>query len=418
MDMQLLTVAEAEHLVGNRSFDWSHSREDFEVMDSASPIRPSISCRAEAWQRRKDERTKELRETLNDAELRECSFHPKVRRSSGQKFVDVDHLVNRLSVPKKVPQQPVEEELPAECTFIPNMGKSRHSFDRQNMMQHSDSFYSHKSLPNPMQFSHHPNTNAVKDDMLYCRAYLQENVFSRLSRPLEQSEAQAPQESFSRASCSSALPEKWNEFLRRQNEFHREREEWMAEKVEMEEDEMFKPRLCTKSRAMARGKIRSDGPVPEYRGVTRRTSAPSYSFQPDIRPRSKALPRRSSYALSVGDQIKKEDTIRRLREELYIEKASNAEREEYLRATVPRINAVPDDAADALRERVTQRKIERQKAAIERKQQRDAEETNECSFQPKIKPAPAFVRRVAESYRLARQMQGPSEPKPEKARWR
>eukprot|EP00397_Hematodinium_sp_SG-2012_P021568 GEMP01022293.1.p1 GENE.GEMP01022293.1~~GEMP01022293.1.p1 ORF type:complete len:430 (-),score=96.43 GEMP01022293.1:1099-2388(-) len=429
MDMQLLTVAQAEELVVHRSsLDWqSRSAQSArtlesprEVLDSASPIRPSLACRMDAWLKRKDERTQGLKETLDSAELQECSFRPKVRRPSSPKSVDVDLLVNRLSVPKKS-QKPPAEALSQECTFAPDTDKSRLSFDRQGIFHiRENGLYSHRSLPTPVPCSHRPSTNAVRDNMVCCRAYLQENVFSRLARPLEQQDAQTTtvQITPERRSYPS-MPVQWNGFLQRQNAFYRERDEWVTEKTEREQHAMFRPRLCLRSRAIA-ARTKNTAAL-DCKAIARQTSAPSFSFQPEIRERSKRLPRRSSYSLSIGDQMKKEDTIRKLREELQQEKDEktktlNAGREtEVSRVNVEKVHVVPD----SLRERVAQRTIERQKAAQEEKELRDAEADKECSFRPKIKAAPAFVRRVAESYRLSRQIQGHSQPNiPEKTGWR
>jgi len=431
MDMRLLTVKQAEQCAMERLSVSSHcdwqSRSDSaqesqwrtDTLDFASSIRPSISLRSDAWLRRKHERTKELRDTLDSVELQECSFRPKIRRSAAPKNVDVDYLVRRLSIPRKVMPPPVED-VPRECTFSPDTRRSRRSFGHQNHFSTYESFYNKslaRSQPNPVAFSHHPKINAVRSNMLSCRQYIEENVFSRLARPQEQQSALVADSETSRASCSStSLPDHFSNFLRRQNNFHRARDEKKERREQDAEDAMFKPVLCDKSRVIA-ARCSAEGKV-----VKRQASAPSFSFKPEIRPRSKVMPRRSSYAMSIGDQMKKEERVRRLRDCISNEKDSNERRQAEERvadlATVT-TKAVPDSQAASLRARVAQRRTKRQLEAMNERTQRDAALTKECSFQPQIKESPAFVRRVAESYRLAREMQGASRANPhEKTGWR
>jgi len=422
----------------------SRNSQMYAILLSPSPTRPlskensGVLRRTVAWQQQKEKRMKELKESLETAKYQECSFHPKVLGGpSDPGTVNVDQLVNRLSVPREPPPQ-AEEKLPAECTFEPNTDKSRLSFDKTGACRiwysRESSLYSQKSStqsPRPLAFSHHPQTNSIQDNMVNCRAYVQENVFSRLARPLENEESCIGEDTLASCTLSSAHPssppsrrnnqyptnvygnihcinnhyssneplkesatadELWNDFLERQMTFHRERDESLAYAKELEEDAMFRPELCMKSRTIVRKNRHR--PV-----VTRQTSAPSFSFQPSIRNRSKRLPTRSDYSRSIGDQMKREETIRQLKKKVYAPPPTIPEKPEFTPVLIAK-----KKVTTSMRERLDQKRTEREEQRIKDRDKRESQNWEECSFRPKIKDAPYFIRRVAASYRISQQM--------------
>jgi len=288
-----------------------------------------------------------------------------------------------------------------------------------------------------------PVTNPVPPEMVNARAYLSEHVFSRLTQPspevLAASVAEASYgvgkpalqksasggiasglgfgekvsdvSTMSRCRSSSGLAdETLVSFLQRQNSCEESRRKRL-DSIKLATANPLQPELCSRSvqlatrhRARCQQKLVEGGessgahrePVPE----------PECSFRPRITAAAKQRERRSLSDLSVGDQRRREAKIARQRDELRAKEMKDV-------SFAPKIQQL-DDVQSRLRvlqdpnsylERLAKSKSSQNAKFEQERKKRLEKEAEEFTFKPKVNgQAPDFVQRMAESYRLVRDL--------------
>lgn len=272
-----------------------------------------------------------------------------------------------------------------------------------------------------------PRTNEVPSHMLHAQTYLQKNVFDRLTNPQpdlpgdlaehplagDQEDGSHGASSLLRLSSSeagSAAADMFLDFLRRQNQHEEDRCLRLAE-LDAATAPAYHPELCDRSRRIV--ERRGDGT--RSQSLCSHSPVPAEcSFRPEINRSSALLASRSFTELSSGDLVRRDARMAELRD-LHRQQPEGTFHPQllpappHLRGTKGRVRAqAHEDSHDCARRTVAaQLKAERRAREARRKDDLDAAE---CSFQPSApngrKPGdcPAFVRSMAESYRVVRSL--------------
>lgn len=362
------------------------------------------------------------RERREREEMQECTFQPNLCKSSKSQ---------RLRASSSTASLNVSTGDGAGSDAGHNTRETRRPTD-MGAGGGAQSSTARRSRPQPFA----PITNAVPRDMVNARAYLAEDVFSRLMQPspdsLSASLLQGPgaqkSESSARAidtgekandlssvsrcrSAASLSSDSFGTFLQRQNAC----EEWRRERLDSIKKETaptLRPELCDRSMQLAsrhrarcerRNEQQQQGRSGDSDGKES-APEPECSFRPVITEAAKQRERRSLSELSTGDQRRREKKITAAREQ---QRAKEMKEVPF----APNINTGTDAQSRirALKEpdsyvtRIT-KQMTLKKGRVEQERQRRLEkEVEECTFKPKVKASPDFVQRMAESYRLVRE---------------
>lgn len=455
----------------------------------------SFTQRSEVWEKQRAQRCQELRRQRDEQEMSECPFFParaqkrstssatsstRCRGSSrgsstgGLSSRAAAALGTRLSRPMSgmsrdalIARAEREREELKECTFQPDISKSSRSrqlctsssaaslntstgeaaisdfgqsFVRGCRSLSADAARGKATTsgaricrPQPRLFV--PVTNSVHKDMVNARAYLAEDVFSRLMQPSPEMLSQScssisgsptrqshresrgnggkSSEVCTTSKCQSAASrsdESFISFLHRQNTC----EEWRRERlssIKAATDPPHRPVLCDRSIQLAdRHRARRERSL-EKGGIDTNAAAKEpakeqeCSFRPQITEAAKQRERRSLSELSAGDQRRREAKMDRLREQFAKEMKDETFAPHFyntVEGVQSRLRVLQDP--DSYLERVAKaRSIQATRCEQERKRLL-AKEAAECTFKPQVKSAPQFVQRMAESYRLVRSL--------------
>eukprot|EP01035_Chromulina_nebulosa_P018011 gene18011-23649_t len=177
----------------------------------------------------------------------------------------------------------------------------------------------------------------------------------------------------------------------------------------------FQPELCTRSLILSEATTRGEFLERVERDVSRRKDKenkiksnviPSYTFQPKINEKSLKLRSRSVQDMSRGDLLKKETNNRINREKI--------ESEQFLDMTFnPEISSKAKLMGKSIIKSITedsntfkqwykekQNKLEeKRRTELENKMN---EELKDCTFTPKTKDCPAYVKRIAKSMAIVK----------------
>eukprot|EP00930_Biecheleria_cincta_P045076 TRINITY_DN31068_c0_g1_i2.p1 TRINITY_DN31068_c0_g1~~TRINITY_DN31068_c0_g1_i2.p1 ORF type:complete len:628 (-),score=118.13 TRINITY_DN31068_c0_g1_i2:72-1916(-) len=457
---------------------------DSRSLEESSSCLSSFAQRNEVWDMQRSMRRQEMRRQQEAQELAECSFQPTPagsgagRRSPaegntasrGLSPKSAAALAERLAQPStSAPRQSRrvqawceqrEREEQGECTFKPNISATRGSC-RQTAAQAKASPGrspppEESSREESVAASFAPRTNPVPPGMRNARAYLQQEVFERLSRtPGHERPPSTPEPTERRyyyggsgpspspLSRSSSEPTVTADssllrFLQRQNLCEEARQQ-RFEQLQAETAPRLRPELCERSVRLAeRSKQRAAaGHTTQKSGAAARTQRPQTApaeggganatqqdgsgsspppprfaclsdekesrFAPKITRLARQRERRSLSDLSLGDQRRREERAKRQREEHESKEASRY-------SFKPEVNSYNNigsrlrvlEEPDTLIERIArsrEAKLSREAKETERiLRQADAENT----FHPQTKDAPELVRRMAESHRAVR----------------
>jgi len=455
---------------------------------SVSSSFSEFAQRSELWELQRSMRCEERRRQKDAKEAAECSFQPatgsrnhrprtsgdsgSVGSTGGLDAHAAAALAARLSRPP-LPLAPRrsneaarwekarEEEVMRECTFRPDLSQSSRSYrlrpsssstsinmstcdatsdTRVVAVERSSSVGTGEvsEREGRRRDCFYPQTNAVARDMVNARAYLQDDVFTRLSQPphnasvshppavhLSQQGELAPTQASMESSISRCRSEasgaeiSFLGFLQRQN-FHEECRRERLEHLESVHAPTLQPELCNRSVRLAeRRQARlASGGVPEAsraRGCSGGGNGkvhPSWpwpdlecSFRPKITAAAQQRDRRSFSELSAGDHKRREAKLKRQRE-----KKKETEMQSF--SFTPQVNEfcgvqsrlrIQEDP-DMYLQRVEKERTQQDKRREAEQRKIIEQEAAECTFKPDVNPAPNFVRRMAESYRLVRQL--------------
>jgi len=347
----------------------------------------AFTQRSELWERQRAQRCQELRRQRDARESAECSFRPNSAGQAGRSRSSSNSsryarnpqgprsssssgglsssaakaLAERLSRPSTCDRDAMlwrekrEIEELQECTFQPDTSKSVMSrrlrasstgasfatsscelLDRAEAGGASASGGKRSNVRPPFV----PLTNSVPRGMVNARAYLSEDVFSRLVQPspeisclaqgfpggnafdIEQNEGHGKafeMSSLSRCRSAASMNESsFVSFLHRQNTC----EEWRRERLDHIKSETaptLRPQLCNRSVEIASRHSRRERSL-EREGSKRVISGretgpePECSFKPRITKAAKQRERRSLTEMSAGDQRRREAKVMKERE--------------------------------------------------------------------------------------------------------
>jgi len=423
----------------------------------------TFAQRNELWELQRARRCEERRLHRQAEELAECSFQPhsvpraesdvrsSTRASKGDEGAvptalsaqAMEELCARLSKPltsRRCSQDALiwkkrrEEEESKECSFHPDVRKSTSSYNKQ---VHSLSASALSGLDPGMSRDQCctsnstrlkeerddrpdfvPQINPVPLNMPNARAYLAEDVFTRLSQPAIDDASSSLQSSIASAPSrinleGTSLDSSFISFLQRQNMHEQDRLTRLREVDDLTAPP-FQPELCERSHTLAerRRQRLSEDPSVDARlsapmlrpQADSKKEDPECSFKPKINKISAERKGRSLTDLSIGDKQRSDAKIAKLRKQLDSQGMKDATfKPKIARSGVPgrmRILESPEGYVERLEK-------ERKKSAKWREDElkrRQEEELRECKFKPTVKSAPAFVTRMAESYRLVQAM--------------
>eukprot|EP00928_Gymnodinium_smaydae_P048319 TRINITY_DN32298_c0_g1_i1.p1 TRINITY_DN32298_c0_g1~~TRINITY_DN32298_c0_g1_i1.p1 ORF type:complete len:699 (-),score=118.41 TRINITY_DN32298_c0_g1_i1:23-2119(-) len=440
------------------------------------------------WDLQRTQRCQELRRQRETQEFAECSFHPAVssrnsltqhevstsareHRPAALSAAEIAALTERLAQPSvAAPRLSMDamqwrekrelEEL-QHCTFRPNVSKSSRSFQPRNMPLSTTlstcdavsddvdplecgSSVAERRADEAMQdrsMSFAPLTNPVPPSMCNARAYLNDNVFDRLTRTAPEAQRSVSattrrrdqrqhyaQHSHDSSYSSDPTPcttlgrchsevglggdgghARVMNFLHRQSHLEEDRRSRLA-RLEQENTPAHQPSLCDRSirlaeRQRARRGSGSRGRLERSASVTSDPNALECTFKPKITREAAKRQPRSVEQLSAGDQKRRQARVEKLRSEKERKEQQAAnyvhEVKDY-NGVKSRLRILEDP--DTYVERMEKvRKAAADRVAKDAARGRDRE-LAECTFTPVVRPAPDFVRRMAESYRSVRNL--------------
>jgi len=396
---------------------------------SASAARLQTQAKA-TWHERKEEE-----------DLKECTFQPDLVRSSRtyQKSTSCSGLASADA---------------SMCDFGPDQSSQQ---EAAALSQSQLCCRSSQADAEQADHAFMPRTNPVRADMVNARSYLQEDVFTRLSNPLHPDFEQEVEDDF----CASLLGRSRSEtnlvvgrtsqrrapassevsasFLHRQNACDEERRERLAhleathaptlrpeinershkinERRRMRELEQERQReqhqrqvgseFPTSTIHQRQASVGSPNPCDDGRlDVSELVSAEDRecTFRPKITTEAAKMPSKTPEMLSEGDRLRRDKKIDRMREE----KRKRDEKE--IGDFKPHINdyngirgrlQLRSDPDGMIKRMDKHRKSQMQRCQQTVNKLREHEEAQN-TFTPKVRAAPAFVRRMAESYRTVR----------------
>jgi len=184
----------------------------------------------------------------------------------------------------------------------------------------------------------------------------------------------------------------------------------------------FTPKLCRKSMDMSAQFSQGEFLDRLGRDISRRTDAEAKhsvsvdnncTFTPGINAKSKNLPARSVYEMSKGDLQRKENKHRMVRlkteQEALAGLTFQPEISQRARsAGRSRLQLSTDSSLFLEKYRIDQEKLDEKRRSEQN--ERKQHELDGCTFQPRTKECPSYVKRIAKSMALARAIKPPTLP--------
>lgn len=369
--------------------------------------------------------------------------------------------IGRRMSPETVPTTRDRQELQAfvECTFQPDTAKSSRSYQRLPASGESPS--TARAISSSCsrverakrrlrvaedqagrELTFLPQTNGVSLDMVNTQAYLREDVFARLSQATTAEPPDTPPPPLLRSHSDSSVcangHASLHRFLERQNLQEKARLRRLGD-LEAAHAPPLQPALCERSLRLAEQQRQRGGSaagstlsVAGFVGLPPRASGgeasvvsrpaavagvalekskasvaeppadPECTFRPRITRAARERQARSPSQLGPGDAERRAARRAKASEE--------QKRREFEQLQAPKINSyngitgrlrIRKDA-DTLMERIEKTRVaERKRCEQDAKRQQELEDA-QCPFRPQVKPAPAFVQRMAATRRASR----------------
>lgn len=436
----------------------------------------NFARRSELWERQKALRAQELRRKREEEEEALCSFHPgaaapsSARGSSSSSRTAaprsrgaVKEVADRLSHPKPlVPRVSLDavlwkeqrdEEAMRECTFQPDLSKSsrtfRSSFVKSAPSKRADDSMNKEGIDEDAEgaveaeapewtgrrgtlLARHqavaeatfaPLTNEVPASMVNAKAYLRDDVFTRLSlvgaaqapvpqrgdRWMDESSihSQASSVRRSHSSGSFVADASLMQFLERQNSHELRRRRHLSE-VESRSAPTLQPEIGDRSRRLAERRRHQEatGTARSVRAEPKTTDElqeRKCTFKPKLTKMGRDHDCRGVEQLASGDVERRKERLEKTQKDM--------EKQEVAGLFTPKVknyNGVGSrlrvmKEPDSFLERMAQFKDAEMSRVRQKNTLREQREKGECTFTPKVLgAAPDFVRRMAESHRAAR----------------
>lgn len=427
----------------------------------------AFTRRSELWERQKARRAQELRKRREEEEEAACSFRPGAPQGSGasgslsrgvarnrsaykeaaDRLSHPKPLVPRVSMDAVLWKEQRDEEVMRECTFQPDLSKSSKSFRSScakpavSTMQHTgeeDGSVGGAPVPATPPRPHPewtgrrgtvaaqqhamaeatfaPQTLNVPARMVNAQAYLRDDVFSRLSftgaDPPGVADSCGPPSnspSLQRSySSGSIVNSSLQHFLERQEVHEAQRQRHMTY-LERQTAPTLQPEIGDRSRRLAERRRHQEvtGVAPSVRCEPKSTEElqeRKCTFRPKLTQLAKERSYRGLEMLAFGDGERRREKIAKQKQEFEKQEVQGlfAPKVKTYNGVGSRLRLVNE--SDSLLERMTDDR-ERELTRVRLKNQiREKNEQAEYTHAPKVLgDAPKFVRRMAESYRAARE---------------
>lgn len=409
------------------------------------------------------QRLRELQRSHDAQELAECSFQPQVllhrngiagskacqhEGSSKHRRLSAsasEALAARLSAslpsePRRVvnalqQQRQRNEVMSRDCTFAPDVSMSASSFEsfhrclgkvaalhgsaRGLAASGSEPSWHEASKSSP---SPRPQTNPIPPQMKVAKAYVSQDVFTRLSQPhpeqeVQSKEAVAPDEfgAISLSSISGHSTEErtgdasFAQFLERQDVCEQERRRRISE-LELAQAPVLHPMLSARSRRLAERRQVQGARCRSFSADAACTSGSrvlKLPFKPEITASAARRPLRGVDDLSFGDSARRDQHLVELRQ--------HVRRDEDRQLPFwPQLIAMPADRGQLrvleepndYMERLKEAQLAAEMWRKEEAQKNVQHELSECTFHPQVcGKVPIVVRRMAERFRIKQELQ-------------
>ncbi|CAK0892025.1 unnamed protein product, partial [Prorocentrum cordatum] len=449
----------------------SLSRRGPEEPSSLSPRSPSLFLRrGELWRQQHEYRLHQMRRQREAQERELCPFHPVVDSAAPPRAADAGVPRRALATQEWCEQREASQR--RACTFRPDTSQSFRSLawtrGRPAPQSAEGSLLADEPgglasavgccpdgpgdapSPCPGGPAHVPRTNDVREDMLATRAYLQHNVFQRLSqtnqidpapdsccgggwrdsaRPSQRPQT-APRASLRRSRSEAELrgapgEAAWERFLDRTSRFEQERSVHLHQ-LRASTAPSLAPELDEHSRRLAERRRRraGEGTWDPWEscggGSTAAGSSGGSGSRPAEAPRSAASGEGPPFApricdASRGREPKGPEQMSTGEAQRRAERTARLRQEAETRAEVPafaphvtdyqgiggRLRVLEDPGG--LLERIAEQRRGQEERLGERRRQLQAAEDQRLTFRPEVREAPPLVRRMAASHRLLRE---------------
>ena len=413
----------------------------------------SLPDRLNKWKERSTERFNQLKQMQSDEETSECTFRPSVNPKSKTMFSGNTNLYqSRSKMRAKINEEETlrmkQDSEIAECTFKPNLNPVSVELAINAAQRKANSVSRHSiALEEALaECTFVPRTNNVKPHMSHASSYLELNPFDRLYHGLPsdstdydgtprvknskssipKSEVRSVKKTLFKSASSNDMMDSFPsedeevntrasiaDFEARQATF-RAKKAANVEKIKASVEENYgNPILNRKSLKIATqnnpndflGRLQQNvdkinQKKSDAAALRSNFSDPECTFAPQITTKAKNRKPRTAYEISKVDQDKKETKIKIL---MMAEEERELEGVTFRpalnnRPASSRLQILNDPDSYMLRLQERQKYLEEKKMMI--KQAEEEKELAECTFAPKTKDAPDYVKRMAQSYRI------------------
>ncbi len=360
-----------------------------------------------------------------DRELKECSFHPAVNARPGSVCLSDKSFGDRLYCQtrkkeiveqlQKEKDERAEEEIKFNCTFKPKIcsknAKARYleatkEICNARSLAAGQRLQPGKCAMEPAGCTFQPTTNKISKSMKQAREYLRADPYTRLSEQKSQARkmlylyggcedrallSAAKEEPSTTRANPVQTAERLGEFLGRQSAFELRKEENKQRIL----DQMQVAPVPLINRDYDTLLLSQSGLRTSKKENSMENVISEYTFHPTILPQSKNLRTRDPSELCYAPLAAKENKIKHLRRGL-------AQKESHECTFKPRLyesgkyadvlsKLQLTDNIDTYLQRVDIGEKQRENQAKLRQQQREFQETAECTHKPKIRELPSYV---------------------------
>jgi len=420
---------------------------------SAASLPPAVSLRSSVsysrlspeqfyayqtnWKRSRQEAADQLKEQLQAAEVKDCTFHPKTNPSSQAVSPAFDRLYQvrdprYFELIRRQFRAREEEVALRECSFQPRINTRSHSV----ASKHKDTNKEVKINPRTLQdiekeCTFVPKVNQLKRGMKAAQEYVASDPFERLTRvkpkeaPLELAEGSLVASAL--ASSKDQRPVETSDdlttfsqksFFERQALFEIMKTE---KKLQLAQQSVSQqPVILERSKQMVTETFEERNNKlleKRHKQISLQEYDSECTFAPTISRKAQEKRKRTMEELSYGDAEKREQRLANLKDALD---------QRALSAKVPQMSTSIVSTSSHLQlssgletylARVQQDK-DRKAAAVEKiRMERQSREMRDCTYAPITKDAPSYIKRMARSVAMLKAELPPAAP-PDKPEWR
>eukprot|EP01022_Parablepharisma_sp_SALTPOND_P008551 TRINITY_DN136273_c0_g1_i1.p2 TRINITY_DN136273_c0_g1~~TRINITY_DN136273_c0_g1_i1.p2 ORF type:complete len:441 (+),score=62.58 TRINITY_DN136273_c0_g1_i1:1705-3027(+) len=386
----------------------------FHRANSVSVNNNGFLLRNENFLLQREYRIKSKTAQIVQNEKKQCTFRPSINHShvpSGKGFparlLDCSHKTEAIAKLKAECERKEAEEIHKNCTFRPKIHSQNAT---SKYMESTKRICTERSISAASRtrsqsladsnYTFRPVTNKVYKCMLGAKQYLKLNPYERLSKKV--TDAQKVLEKYKKCEEGKLCEEnkveldqkdRLKDFYARLDEFNAKREE--HKKRILEETYIDPTPKINRSMTTVKSMVLSGKEVkPEV------SKQSEYTFHPEILPQSKNLKRKTASEMSYGPLVMKEMKLNDLKQ--------GFEERERLKCTFTPVmheskkygmaqsKLQLKENMETYLERVSLIKKQKETEAAIQKQKKEYKEVVECTYHPKIKEMPYYVKIKAE----------------------